>query len=84
MVKKQERKDFTWGERAIFPGVGVFTMLYGYGEILRGHQIYTNWRGLDISAQFVMFLGAFFIVFAIFPWGRLHFLWEAGRKQRGR
>ncbi len=84
LMKKPERKDFTLGERAIFGGVGVFVILYGYGQNLRGHPIYTNWRGLDISAQFVMFTGAFFVVFAIFPWGRLHFLWDAGRKKRGK
>ncbi len=83
MVKKQGRKDFTLGERAIFASVGIFTVLYGYGQILRGKPIYTNWFGRDFSAQFVMFLGALFIAFALFPWGRLHFLWDAGRKKRG-
>jgi hypothetical protein len=84
MIHKPERKDLSWKERLMFAVVGVFTAIYGYGQILRGKPIYTNWRGLDISAQFVIFLGAAFLFISIFPWGRIHFLWETGRKKRFR
>ena len=76
-----ERKDLNWKERLAFAVPGAFTVIYGYGQILRGKFIYTNWRGLDVSAQFVIFLGALFLLAAIFPWSRIHFLWETDRKK---
>jgi hypothetical protein len=72
------------GERLTFALVGIFAVVYGYGQILRGKPIYTNWRGSDISGQFVMFLGALFIVAAIFPWGRIRSLWETDGKKHHR
>ena len=82
-MKTPERKDLSWGERLAFALVGLLTVAYGYGQTLRGKQIYTNWRGLDVSAQFVMFLGALLLLVAIFPWGRIHFLWDTdGKKHR--
>ena len=68
----------------MFALLGVFTIAYGYGQTLRRRPIYTNWRGLDISAQFVMFLGALFLLVAIFPWARLHFLWNIEKKNHRR
>ena len=83
-IKRPERKDLTWGERLGFALGGVFTIAYGYGQILRGRPIYTNWRGLDISAQFVIFLGALSLLVAIFPWARIHFPWNIERKNHRR
>ena len=83
-IKRPERKDLTWAERLMFALLGVFTIAYGYGQTLRGRPIYTNWRGLDISAQFVMFLGALFLLVAIFPWARLHFLWNIEKQNHRR
>ncbi len=80
-MSKPERKDLDWKERSALAVAGGFTVLYGYGQILRGKPIYTNWRGLDVSAQFVLFLGALFLLAAIFPWSRIHFLWETDRKK---
>jgi hypothetical protein len=39
---------------------------------------------LDISAQFVMFLGVLFLLVAIFPWARIHFLWNIEKKNHRR
>ena len=80
-MKTAERKDLSWGERLAFAVAGVFTVAYGYGQILRGKPIYTNWRGLDVSAQFIIFVGALFLFAAIFPWSRILFLWETERKK---
>lgn len=79
-----QRKNLTWKERLPFAVVGLFTAVYGYGQLLRGKAIYTNWRGQDVPAWFVIVLGGLFLLFAIFPWGRIGFLWEAGRKKRHR
>jgi hypothetical protein len=81
-MKKPERKDLDWSDRLAFAVAGALVMLYGYGQILRGKLIYTNWRGLDVPALFAMFLGAVFLLVSIFPWSRIHFLWDAGRKKR--
>ena len=78
---KPQRKDLTWGERLPFAVAGVLTVVYGYGQILRGEPIYTNWRGLDVSASFVIFIGAVFLLVAIFPWRHVRFLWAADRKK---
>jgi hypothetical protein len=51
--------------------------------MLRGQWIYENWRGLDITAWFVIVLGVFFLLVAIFPWGRVHFLWDTDGKRVG-
>ncbi|HSY31766.1 MAG TPA: hypothetical protein VLA42_07240 [Verrucomicrobiae bacterium] len=83
-IKRPERKDLTWSERSGFALAGVFIIAYGYGQILRGRAIYTNWRGLDISAQFVIFLGALSLLVAIFPWARIHFLWNIEKKNHRR
>ena len=50
-MSKPERKDLDWKERSALAVAGALTVIYGYGQILRGKLIYTNWRGLDISAQ---------------------------------
>jgi hypothetical protein len=81
-MKKPERKDLDWSDRLAFAVAGALVMLYGYGQILRGKLIYTNWRGLDVPALFVIFMGAVLLLAAIFPWSRIHFLWDAGRKKR--
>jgi hypothetical protein len=73
-MKRPERKDLDWRERLAFALAGLFTVAYGYGQILRGKSIYTNWRGLDVSAQFVIFLGALLLFVALFPWGRVYFV----------
>jgi hypothetical protein len=78
---KPQRTDLTWGERVPFAVVGVLAVVYGYGRLLRGKLIYTNWRGLDVSATFVIFMGALSLLVAIFPWGRIHFLWDTDRKK---
>jgi len=80
-MKTPERKDLSWGERSACALVGLLTVIYGYGQTLRGKQIYTNSRGLDVSAQFVMLLGALLPLVAVFPWGRIHFLWDIDRKK---
>jgi len=79
---KPQRKDLSWGERLPFAVLGALAVIYGYGQILRGKPIYTNWRGLDVSASFVIFTGALSLLVAIFPWGRIHFLWDTDRKKR--
>ncbi len=81
-MKSPERKDLSWTERLTFAVVGFFMLAYGGGQILRGKWIYTNWRGLDLTADFVIFLGALFLLAAVFPWGRIHFLWNTNRKKR--
>jgi hypothetical protein len=81
-VKSPGRKDLNWRERLVIAIVGFFMIAYGYGQILRGKRIYINWRGLDVSADFVIILGAFFLLAAVFPWGRIHFLWNTSRKKR--
>ena len=78
---KPLRKDLTWGERLAFAVVGVLTAVYGYGQVLRGKPIYSNWRGQDVPAWFVIFIGAFFLFVAIFPWGHIHFLWDTDQKK---
>lgn len=83
-MKKPAPTDLDWRSRLIFAVLGLFTIAYGYGKILEGKPIYENWRGLDIAAQFVMVLGGFFLFVAIFPWGRVRFLWDTDRKKRHR
>lgn len=78
---KSKRKDLSWRERLSCALVGVFMVVYGYGQSFRGKPIYANWRGLDVSAQFVIFLGVLFLIAAIFPWGRIHFLWDTESKR---
>jgi hypothetical protein len=78
---KPQRKDLTWGERLPFAVVGVLTVVYGYVQVLAGRPIYTNWRGLDVSASFVIFIGAVFLLAAIFPWRHIRFLWDTDRKK---
>jgi hypothetical protein len=83
VVKTPERKNLTWRDRVAFGMVGLITMLYGYGQELRGKWIYSNWRGLDLTARFVMAVGALFVATALFPWwSRIHFLWDTKRQKR--
>jgi len=79
-MNKPERKDLDWKERSALAVAGVFIVIYGYGQILRRKLIYTNWLGQNISAWFIIFLGVLFLLAAIFPWGRVHFLWRTNRK----
>jgi hypothetical protein len=83
-MKKPERKDLNRGERLAFAMAGFFALAYGYGQILRGGPIYTNWQGLDVSADSGIFLGVLCLLVAVFPWGRIHFLWDASRKKNRR
>jgi hypothetical protein len=83
-MKKPARKDLSWGERWAFALGGFLTIVYGYGKMLRGQWIYENWRGFDITAWFVIVLGVLFLLVAVFPWGRIHFLWDTGRKRHRR
>ena len=83
-MTKTKRKDLDWRERLFIAVIGLFAMIYGYGQILRGHLIYENYRGLDVPAQLPIFLGAIFLLVAVFPWGRIHILWEDGRKKHHR
>jgi hypothetical protein len=85
-MKRIKRKDLSWRDRLPFAIVGMFVMIYGYGELLRGRWVYTTLYGQDITAKFVIILGGLFVLAAIFPWGRLTFLWEGGRRKgdRGR
>jgi|HubBroStandDraft_2_1064218.scaffolds.fasta_scaffold15200_6 hypothetical protein len=81
---KPKREDLTLGERLPFAVVGIIIIVYGYGQILRGKPLYTNWQGQNLSAQFVIFLGALFLLVAIFPSGRIKFLWDTGKKKHRR
>jgi hypothetical protein len=83
-MKKPKRNDLDWKERLGIAAIGLLTIIYGYGQILRGQPFYTNSRGLDLSAQFVIFLGAALLFAAVFPWGRIHFLWKTDLKKRRR
>jgi hypothetical protein len=83
-MKQPKKKDLTWRDRLALAIGGAFTTIYGYGQALRGRWIYTTWRGQATTAMFVMILGALFLLAAVFPWGRLTFLWEGtGRKEKG-
>ncbi len=83
-MKQREKKDLSWSERLVLAVVGIFFVAYGYGQLLRGRWIYTNWRGQDVTGMFVMILGGLCVAAAVFPWGRLTFLWEGGRSRRKR
>ena len=83
-MKNSVRKDLNWGERGAFAVVGVSTIVYGYGKMLRGQWIYENWRGLDTSAWLEIALGLFFLLVAVFPWGRVQFLWNTDRRRSRR
>jgi hypothetical protein len=83
-MKTPVRKDLSWGERSTFAVAGFLIIGYGYGKMLRGQWIYENWRGMDLTAWFVVVLGVFFLLVAVFPWGRIHFLWDTGRKRHRR
>jgi len=63
---------------------GFFAIAYGYGQILRGSLIYENWLAMDVPAHFVILLGVLCSLAAIFPWSRIHFLWDTGRKKNHR
>ena len=82
-MKKEPRKDLARGERAAFAMAGIVAIIYGYGQILRGTPIYTNSWGQDLSGQFDIFLGVLSLLVAIFPWGRIHFLWDTDKKKHG-
>jgi len=75
------REDLTRGERLAFAQAGFFVIAYGYGQILRGTLIYENWLAMDVPADFFILLGVLCLVIAIFPWNRIHFLWDADRKK---
>jgi hypothetical protein len=81
-MKRPERKDLSWKERLGIALIGFFISAYGYSQTLRGRLIYTNARGRDVPAHFVIILGALFVLASLFPWGRIHFLWNTERKKR--
>jgi hypothetical protein len=81
-MTKKPRKDLDRGERLGFALAGFLAIIYGYGQILRGASIYTNWRGLDVSAELAILLGVLFLIIAIFPWSRIRFLWNTDKKKR--
>ena len=83
-MKKPKRTDLTLGERIPFGIAGLFGLPYGYSQSVRGNAIYTTWRGLGMTAEFAMVFGAILLGIAIFPWGRLHFLWDDGSKKHKR
>ena len=78
---REKRTDLKWHERLLFALGGIYAVVYGYGQLLRGRWIYTNWKGQDVTATFVMVLGVLFILAAIFPWGRLKFLWNTDDRE---
>ena len=69
-ARKAAPNNRNWSTRLAFGIAGLFTVIYGYGERLRGHEIYENRRGLDTSPDFVMFIGVLFVLVAVFPWGK--------------
>ena len=77
-------KDLTWKDRLAFALAGLLVIGYGYGQILRGTPIYENWLAMDVPADFVILLGVLSLLVAIFPWSRVHFLWDTGRKKHRR
>jgi hypothetical protein len=83
-MKKPERKRFTWRERLVCAAGGFLIIVSGYGHILRGEPIYTNWQGFYVSADYVIVLGVLCLLAAVFPWGRIHSLWDANRKKHRR
>lgn len=66
-MKKPVRKNLSLTDRLVCAALGVFIGMYGYGQILRGRIIYKNWPGSDLPALFVIILGGFFILAAVFP-----------------
>jgi hypothetical protein len=78
------RKDLTWKDRLAFALAGFFGIVYGFGQILRGRPIFENWVSMDVPADFVILLGVLCLLVAIFPWSRIPFLWDAGRKKHRR
>jgi len=81
-VKKPKRTDLTLRERIAFGIGGLFALLYGYGQILRGNAIHNTWSGVDTRGHRAMAFGAILVGTAVFPWGRLRFLWDDGGKKR--
>jgi hypothetical protein len=81
-MKPLRKNDLSWGQRLGSAGIGVLLVTYGYAQILRGRPIYRNWLWMDVPALFVVFLGALSFAFAIFPWGRIRFLWDDERHRR--
>ena len=63
---------------------GLVFMASGYGRILRGRPIFTNWQGFAVSADYEMFLGAICLLAAVIPWGRIGFLRKPGRENHRR
>jgi hypothetical protein len=57
---------------------GLFIAAYGHAQNLRGKPIYTNWQGLDVPGDFVIFLGGVCLLASILPWGRIGRLSDAG------
>ncbi len=71
--------------RLVAAGLGAYTILYGYAKVKKGLWFYKNHHGLDVPALFVASLGVLFLLFAVFPWGRIRFLWDSprpGKKRR--
>lgn len=76
-----ERQVLGWSQRLTFAASGIFLAAYGYSHVLRGRLIYSNSLGLEFPATFVITLGGLLVLASVFPWGRIHFLWEQGRSK---
>jgi hypothetical protein len=81
-VKKRELRKVTYRERAIVAGGGLFFILWGYAEVLRGRHIYTNGRGTVISSEFELIVGALLFLASAFPWDWLGAKLMAREKKR--
>jgi hypothetical protein len=68
-------KRFGWRERSILAVGGLVIMASGYGRVLRGQPIFTNWQGFTVSADYLMFLGAVCLLVSILPWAASAFSW---------
>jgi hypothetical protein len=83
-VRKYEpdRKDLSLIDRVAIVVAGILTIAFGYGQRLHGRWVYTTVYGQDMTSTFLMIIGGLFVLAAIFPWGRLTFLWQGQEKLR--
>lgn len=83
-VSKQTCKDLTVPQRFLLAVAGAFVVFCGYGQILRGRPIYSNWMEENTPALFPFFPGGLAAFVAIILWRRFGFLWKTGGKNRRR
>jgi hypothetical protein len=81
-MKRQEQRRIGWGERAGFAGIGLFTMLYGYGQILRKQPIYVTWKGQLNTGAFVVVIGAIFLLVSVLPWNYINSRWPVPKPRK--